>query len=177
MILNYAQLLLGWPFLSFIFLSIFLYTFKDTIKDLIRRMHSDHPLFKIQQSNTTQDKSINSNIIQDNKSSTEKIDINKEYDKLLNIANQWRQTAYIWEYRYLSYYLVPNTKQVLGWLNDNKSVPIEIYDSLWRNSIPEANERIAILDALKRHNLIFEKDNILNITDKGSEYISVSQLL
>ncbi|HLD10433.1 MAG TPA: hypothetical protein VJB68_10345, partial [Methylophilaceae bacterium] len=64
-------------------------------------------------------------------------------------------TAYIWEYRYLNYFLVRGTQLVLDWLIGLPQATTYMhYDSVWLPIIPSANERQAIINALQTHHLI-----------------------
>ena len=82
-----------------------------------------------------------------------------------------RAEAYLWEYRFLNYYLVHNTQRVLDWLVSLSQRPsIGLYDSMWIPAIPSAEERHAIISALQQHHLIVLKDNLIDVTDKGREY-------
>lgn len=81
-------------------------------------------------------------------------------------------TAYIWEYRYLNYFLVRGTQLVLDWLIGlSQKTTYMHYDSIWLPIFPSANERHAIINALQAHHLI-EQDSsgMIVVTPKGREY-------
>ena len=88
-----------------------------------------------------------------------------------NILKAERATSYLWEYRYLNYFLVYATQVVLDWLISlNQPTTCSHYDSMWLPLIPSANERGAILTALQAHHLIQIVDNVIRVTPKGMEY-------
>jgi hypothetical protein len=84
-----------------------------------------------------------------------------------------RAKAYLWEYRYLNHFLVPNTQRVLDWLAGLKErTTYGMYDAWWLPIIQNANERRAIINALQAHYLIIIGDGeLMEVTPKGREYI------
>ena len=83
-----------------------------------------------------------------------------------------RAKAYLWEYRYLNYFLVPHTQRVLDWLASiPQSTSVSFFDSFWQPLIPGAQERRAIISALEQHHLIQLTGELVEITPKGKEYI------
>ena len=82
-------------------------------------------------------------------------------------------TAYLWEYRYLNYFLARGTQVALDWL---VGAPLLItfahYDSFFLPIVPSARERQAIVSALEAHHLITYDSaaNIIAVTPKGREY-------
>ena len=82
-----------------------------------------------------------------------------------------RARAFLWEYRYLNYFLVRHTQEVLDWLAQLQTRPTEqLFDSVWLPRIPSPNERQAVLDALQQHQLIFVENGLIEVTPKGHEY-------
>lgn len=81
-------------------------------------------------------------------------------------------TAYIWEYRYLNYFLAHGTQLVLDWLVSlPQATTYTHYDSVWLPIIPSANERQAIINALQAHHLIqHDGSEMIVVTPKGREY-------
>lgn len=81
-------------------------------------------------------------------------------------------TAYIWEYRYLNYFLARVTQVVLDWLIGlPQATTYAHFESVWIPIIPSANERQAIFTALQAHHLIQEeKSGLIVVTPKGREY-------
>ena len=81
-------------------------------------------------------------------------------------------TAYVWEYRYLNYFLARGTQHVLDWLIGlQQSTTYALFESVWIPIIPSANERQAIITALQAHHLIQHEDSgLISVTPKGREY-------
>lgn len=82
-------------------------------------------------------------------------------------------TAYLWEYRYLNYFLARGTQVVLNWLIGlPQPTTYAHYDSFWLPLIPSANERQAMITALQNHHLVMhdESSNMITVTPKGIEY-------
>lgn len=95
----------------------------------------------------------------------------KEIEHLVrsHIAN-----TYLWEYRFLNYYLARGTQVVLDWLAGlPQPTTYAHFDSFWLPLIPSANERQAIINALQNHHLVMHdaKTNMLTVTPKGHEYL------
>ncbi|MBI1337578.1 MAG: hypothetical protein GC164_11515 [Phycisphaera sp.] len=82
-----------------------------------------------------------------------------------------RANAYLWEYRYLNYFLAYQTQQVLDWLVP-MSAPISrsLFDNIWTPYIPIVQERDAIINALQAHYLIGMDSGLISVTPKGQEY-------
>ena len=103
----------------------------------------------------------------------EGLTISPEQQELLRdfIQAQHNMSRY-WEYRYLNFYFVRDTQLVLDWL---VSLPnrhlIDMFHALWSPVIPSANDRQAILTALQNHHLITARETMIEITDKGREYL------
>ena len=82
--------------------------------------------------------------------------------------------AVFWEYRFLDFFLVLNTQKVFDWfLNLNERATLPLYDAIWSQSIPDPNERMAIIGALKSHHLIQLVDGLFEVTPKGKEYAGI----
>lgn len=89
-----------------------------------------------------------------------------------DILKAERATSYLWEYRYLNYFLVYGTQSVLNWLISLSQLTTTYshYDATWLPLIPSANERVAIINALQAHHLIQVNDGAIQVTPKGMEY-------
>ena len=84
-----------------------------------------------------------------------------------------RARAYLWEYRYLNYFLVYQTQHILDWF---ASLPtrtsLQLFDTMWLPFIPSADGRRAIINALQAHHLIIILEgDLVEVTPKGREYI------
>ena len=83
-----------------------------------------------------------------------------------------RARAYLWEYRYLNYFLVLSTQRVLDWLASlSAAITVTAYDTFWQPLIPSAEQRRTILAVLESHNLIVFRGDLIEVTPKGREYI------
>lgn len=84
----------------------------------------------------------------------------------------WRASAYLWEYRYLNYFLVPRTQSVLEWFkNITGPVNAALFDSFWIPIIQDPKEREAIVEVLLSHHLIQNENGLFSLSPKGREYI------
>ena len=81
-----------------------------------------------------------------------------------------KTTSRIWEYRYFNSYFVHDTQLVLDWLVHNRP-SIEMFHAMWMPKIPKATDRESILLALQNHNLITVLLTMIEITEKGREYL------
>ena len=82
-------------------------------------------------------------------------------------------TTYLWEYRYLNYFFVRGTQEVLDWLIGLvQSTTYAHFDSIWLPIIPSANERQSIINALQAHHLIQcdDETGLIQVNPKGHEY-------
>ncbi|OHE76359.1 MAG: hypothetical protein A2107_02610 [Verrucomicrobia bacterium GWF2_62_7] len=92
--------------------------------------------------------------------------------KVVELFQAERARAYLWEYRYLNYFLAYRTQKVLDWLASLSSrTSCDLYDAFWLPHIPSAEERKAIIVALQAHYLIIIQNNLVEVTPKGREYI------
>ena len=79
-------------------------------------------------------------------------------------------TAYLWEYRYLNYFLARGTQLALDWfVGLPQATTYNQYDSFVLPIVPSARERQAIVNALEAHHLIAHDGgaNIISVTPKG----------
>ena len=81
-------------------------------------------------------------------------------------------TAYLWEYRYLNYFLARGTQLALDWfVRLPQPTTYNHYDSFFLPIVPSARERQAMVNALEAHHLIDDGGpNIISVTSKGREY-------
>lgn len=96
-----------------------------------------------------------------------------ELDTVRELFNAERARAFLWEYRYLNYFLAQSTQRVLDWFATNATPhpTVELFDSMWLPFIPSPQERQAILQALQAHHLINIDRDLITITPKGREYV------
>ncbi len=92
---------------------------------------------------------------------------------MVHLIQSERANAALWEYRYLNQFLVRSTQLVLDWIAGlPNGISTAFFDSQLQAHISLANERFAILNALQRHHLISVRDGLIQVTDKGREYLS-----
>ncbi len=83
-----------------------------------------------------------------------------------------RAESYLWEYRYLNYFLAYRTQQALDWFASLTTRPsLSFFDTLWLPAIPSIEERHNIINALHAHDLIKIDNSLIEITPKGKDYI------
>ena len=91
---------------------------------------------------------------------------------LKQLIKSERGGRYLWEYRYLNFFLARHTQQVFDWFINCVNPPTyEMFGHYWMYLIPDEKERALVLRVLERHHLIQLKGgDILEVTPKGTEY-------
>lgn len=83
-----------------------------------------------------------------------------------------RARAYLWEYRYLNYFLARSSQRVLDWLAGLAvRTTVGTFDAFWLPVFPIAQERQAIVTALQAHYLVVLTGELIEVTPKGREYL------
>ena len=83
-----------------------------------------------------------------------------------------RARAFLWEYRYLNYFLARSSQRVLDWLAGlSVRTTIPTFDAFWLPVFPNAQERQAIVTALQAHYLVIFVGEMIEVTPKGREYL------
>lgn len=179
-ILAYLKAVLSWPvvlFAAVIFLSI---KFREAISAWLRNLKIEGHgyVFSGQKEHLESEKyDQNQPSLPQEKAKAEETPTTRDDGTAGQLANQWRANAYLWEYRYLNYFLVPNTKRILTWLYEQKNpVTVSFADAFWLPIIPAPAERLAILTALTQHYLVHNNQGFIQITPKGREYVEFSGL-
>lgn len=91
---------------------------------------------------------------------------------LENILRAHRAESFLWEYRYLNYFLVRHTQDALDWIAGvPQPTTFRAFEAFWMDRIPDPSERLAVLSALEKHHLIQRSVELLQVTDKGREYL------
>lgn len=181
LVLEYLKVLLSGPVLFSVIAIIFIFIFKEDLKALILR------IAKIKLPGGTEVSTLQSNqlAVEENRPAPEPA-INEQVlvaGLPADLAPQQRTvieqlirshiaTAYVWEYRYLNYFLARGTQHVLDWLIGlPQSTTYAHFESVWIPTIPSANERQAIINALQAHHLIQQENSgLIVVTPKGREY-------
>jgi hypothetical protein len=97
----------------------------------------------------------------------------EELKRLQDFIRTERDRATLWEYRFLNFFLVARTQLVLDWIarEPNGRTTIKMFDAVWRQDIPDLQERVAILNALREHTLVNIQGDLVELTAKGREYL------
>lgn len=182
LILQYITVFFSWPVVVLVIVIYFTQKFSDSISIWIRNLkvqYGDATISSSQAIDSKVDSAEGDGLPQkqadakDGKSQYLSTIQTTDVEVLKKQIVSWRENAYIWEYKYLNYYLVPNTKRVLHWLYLFKTANFETYNNVFSSSIPEMEERNTILMVLQNHFLLVFKDGILEISEKGKEYTEV----
>jgi hypothetical protein len=95
----------------------------------------------------------------------------QQLDDVKQLLDAERARSYLWEYRFLNYFLAYRTQQVLDWF---ASLPtrtsLSLFDTMWLPSIPSMEERRNIINALQAHYLIRIDNDLIDVTPKGHGY-------
>jgi hypothetical protein len=177
LLLEYLKVLLTIPTLASLVLIIFICTFKQELKNLINRIASikfpgGAEVNTPQPSKEISNPSVSISKVQLSDTLPSGLTESQE-TAITQLVKSHIANSYLWEYRYLNYFLVRKTQLVLDWLtNFNQPVTANLYDSVWIPSIHNANERQIILDVLQAHHLIqIDQLGMIGLTAKGKEYI------
>lgn len=92
--------------------------------------------------------------------------------ELQDAATSWRLAAYVWEYRYLNFFLKGNTQRALNILYTfSQPIPLSLASNLVAQYAPDPNEQKAVLDAMTAHHLVQIQGETISLTPKGREYV------
>lgn len=177
LVLEYLKVLLSAPVLFSLIFILFILTFKNEFRNLVNRIASIRfpggaEVNMPQPLNDSSNKSVPTLTVELNEplpgGLTKAQETAITYLIRSHIAN-----SYLWEYRYLNFFLVRKTQLVLDWLTTFiQPVTWSFYDSVWILSIPDANERKIIIEALQAHHLVqINELGMIELTPKGKEYI------
>jgi len=95
----------------------------------------------------------------------------EQLQNVVSILENERTRGALWEYRYLNYFFVRHTQEVLDWLGTVNDTTPSLFDSLWMATISSAGERNAVVGALQTHRLIEIDGDLIKITPKGRQYL------
>ncbi len=179
MILEYLTVLLSAPPLLTFVILIGIYRFSDDIKDLLSRVA------RIRLPGGAEVATQQSTRIIDEKPTappnTEDIPVQgippdltpAHKQEIASLVRSHIATAYLWEYRYLNYFLARTTQFALDWLVGlAEPTTYSHYDSSFLLMVSSARERQAMIGALETHHLIkFDaRTQTISVTPKGREY-------
>lgn len=181
MVLEYLKVLLTGPVLFSVVAIVVIFVFREDIKALILRV-AKIKLPGGAEFSTSQSKQLDAEEERPvpEPRANEEIQIPglpegltaEQREQVEQIIRSHIATAYTWEYRYLNYFLARGTQMVLDWLiNLPQPTTYNHFDSTWLPLIPSAEERQAIIGALRNHHLIYQYEaGMISVTPKGREY-------
>ena len=179
LVLEYLRVLLTASVLFSVVAVIFIWRFTEDIKALLLRVA------RIRFPGGTEVNTPQSSRIAEEESKsppeTTKIDIkgipsgltSEQEQAIEQLIRSHIANAYLWEYRYLNYFLARGTQETLDWLIGlPQPTTYAYYDSFFMPIIPSANERHTIINVLQAHHLVMhdEVSNVITVTPKGQEY-------
>jgi hypothetical protein len=167
--LEYLKVLLNnWPLMISIILVYLTRTFKSEISLWLKHLKVNYKDITV----SSQHSMIESKLVEKKMIEQKETSIAVKAGEESDLEKQWKANAYLWEYRYLNYFLVYNTQLVLDWLYDQTApISVIVADSVWIQKIPSSEERVVIIQALQQHHLVSVESEKLSITPKGREYV------
>ncbi len=180
-LLDYLKVFLTGPVLFSLVAIVFLLVFREDIKALLLRiakvkLPGGMEITTPQSSRTAEEAELVEKPSIDVSATIKDLpnDLNvQQREAVAQLIRSHVATSALWEYRYLNYYLVRTTQEILDWLISLlQPTTYAHFDSTWLPLIPSANERQAIIDALQTHHLIYidSDTGLIHITEKGREY-------
>ena len=179
LILAYLEVVLSGPPLSAIVVLILVYKFAEDIRGLLLRIarirlpggaEVDTP----QSRSTAEEDPATRPKVEEVPVQGVPSDLRPEQREAMErLVRSHIATAYLWEYRYLNYFLARGTQFVLDWLVQlPEAITYTQYDAFLLPRVPSAQERQAIINALQAHHLIQydTSTGVIAITPKGQEY-------
>jgi hypothetical protein len=181
MVLEYLKVILTWPVLSTLVSLVFILLFREDLKALILRIAKiklpggteiDTPQSARL---ATEDKKPAPQAGPQVQQAISDLPSNLTPEQRTDVEALLRSSianSYLWEYRYLNYFLARSTQVLLDWLVGLQSpTTYALYDSFWLPLIPSANERQAMIAALLAHHLIHQDSSgLIRVNPKGKEY-------
>lgn len=175
MVLDYLKVILTWPVIGGGLIGAFLFLFKSQIGSLISRVgRIKFPGGELTTSQQEKIELVAPGPVTPSKDPELPKGLHLNPDQMAQVegyVHAQRAAAYLWEYRYLNFFLAKATQNVLDWLVSLKqSTTIGAYEAMWMHAIQLAEERNAILHALQMHVLVEITGEIITVTPKGREY-------
>lgn len=95
------------------------------------------------------------------------------FEAAVNLLNEKQKEVVGWWFNYLSLFLVPKTKFILSWFGSQTVAPTkEYFHETWKQIVPDTKERETILMVLLHHGLIEAKNQVLQITQAGRDFLN-----
>lgn len=179
-ILEYVRVFLSTPVVVGVVATAAILIFKKDIKTLCSRIATiklpgGGELLTSQQSRSTDEESNSTPPDVTDEQLNLPAELKFTSDQLAVVRNLYfseRANAYLWEYRYLNFFLVRATQYVLEWFaSSQQPISLSLFHNVWTPIVRSAAERDAIINALQSHYLIDVSDSLVQITPKGREYI------
>lgn len=178
LVLEYLKVLMSPQIIAGVVVLVFLYLFREDVKALFLRVAKIRFPGGAEVSTSQSERQINEERIEHKPLPAPEEPITglplsltpQQREVVDSILKAERGTSYLWEYRYLNYFLVAGTQAVLDWLISLERTTYSHFDATWLPIIPSANERGAIINVLQAHHLIQAVDGTIQVTPKGKEY-------
>ncbi len=181
LLLEYLRVLLSGPTVAGLVALAFFFAFRDDIRKLMARIAT----FKgagVEVTTTQQERALEAGLAPAAAPSSSQQPPDtppglhlppQEQERLRDFIRTERDRATLWEYRFLNLYLVPGTQLVLDWIAHEPGgrTTVKMFDAIWRHDIPALQERAAVLNALREHTLVNIQGALIELTDKGREYL------
>jgi|GEM_PF-1136471 len=182
-LLEYIKALAVWPvssFASIVFLAVY---FKEPISKWLSRLRihyagasisSDQQSLKMENEALVPSAERKPDVVMGTPEASKPTESKKpeEPKALKEQLEQWRLSAYLWEYSYLNFFLAANTIHVLNWLyRQEHPVDLGAANAVWAPLISSLVEREAILNAILNHHLAVKTGDKIQISPKGREYL------
>lgn len=180
-VLEYVKVLLAWPTVAGLVALVFMGIFRQELRELIGRVFSikfpgGGEVLASQREKLREETAPRN---QPPQVPTQQIELppgitltTEQAQQVVQLVQSERANAALWEYRYLNLYLVRSTQAVLDWFATlPQPISLLLVDSHLQAFVPDANERVAILQALQSHHLVQRTGDLFAITHKGREYL------
>ena len=174
-ILEYLKIFISWPAAFFIFSLIFIKKFNVSIKLFLENIASIKVgPFEASQKQGTSPEEITEQTIENSQE--------QENGTSDNNIQELEEKVELYEFAYLSYFLVPNTKLALLWFYNqasNSSTQLNYNNQyVLTGQIPNiASEKENIFNALLTHGLIEQNGILFKVSDKGIKFLKYIKVI
>lgn len=188
------RVVLSWPVAVIVIGITAMWVFRDGINDFLRKVQrvkfpggevqslQEEPGIRVPDEylvlNPTQQQRLSDAISAELKSTERRAQEEKQLllQQAQAAVNSLQQQATFWEFSYLAYYLVPNSKRTLSWIGSvpNNMIELDTFHTILKRAVDSQSERQAILNALQQHQLVAISNNTVSITEKGREFLKVA---
>lgn len=97
--------------------------------------------------------------------------------QIKDLVTEKEKEIFYWRVQYLNLFLVPTTKRVLEWFTflPPDGTTVEIYNNIWKTTIPDPDGRNLILRVLRENELLAGDEGGLKITPFGEFFIKFTK--